>query len=259
MSIALHLSKEDSRMESSIGTIHSIETCGTVDGPGIRFVIFMQGCNLRCLYCHNPDTWNKSNGTTYTAKELFSEIIKYESYMRLSNGGVTVTGGEPLLQAEFLIELFMICKAHGIHTAIDTSGSILNDHVKVLLEWTDLIILDIKHFDSEQYNYITGAKLQDTLDFLEYTNDIQKRIWVRYVLVPQLTDQLDSISKLSKHLIHIKNLERIEILPFHKMGEYKWEGLKVPYSLIDTQVPTENDLLKVLEAFYTDHRSVFIV
>lgn len=246
-------------MEGNIGKVHSIETCGTVDGPGIRFVVFMQGCNLRCLYCHNPDTWDKNSGMNYTAKDLFNEIIKYDSYMRLSNGGVTITGGEPLLQAEFLIELFMMCKAHGIHTAIDTAGTVINDSVKILLEWTDLVILDIKHFDPEQYKQLTGGNLQNTLDFLHYVNDIQKRLWIRYVLVPQLTDQLDSISKLSKHLSHMKTVERIEILPFHKMGEYKWEGLEIPYQLANIPEPTESELLRVLEIFYTDHRSVFIV
>lgn len=246
-------------MDSCVGKVHSIETCGTVDGPGIRFVVFMQGCNLRCLYCHNPDTWSKTSGTSYTAKELFKEVIKYEAYMRLSKGGITVTGGEPLLQTEFLIELFMMCKSHGIHTALDTSGSIINDQVKVLLEWTDLVILDIKNFDKDHYQFLTGAKLQDTLDFLNYINTIQKRIWIRYVLVPQLTDQLDSISDLSKHLSRFKGIERIEILPFHKMGEYKWEDLEVPYTLYDTPIPTESELLKVLEVFYRDHRSVFIV
>ena len=246
-------------MEGNIGKVHSIETCGTVDGPGVRFVVFMQGCNLRCLYCHNPDTWNKSRGTSYTAKELFNEVIKYESYMRLSNGGITVTGGEPLLQAEFLIELFMMCKAHGIHTALDTAGTVLNDQIKILLEWTDLIILDIKHFDPSNYKKVTGGNLIDTINFLDYVSDLKKRIWIRYVFVPGLTDQLDSIANLSKYLTRINGLERIEVLPFHKMGEYKWEGLKLPYTLTDTPIPKESELLKVLEVFSTEHSSVFIV
>jgi pyruvate formate lyase activating enzyme len=246
-------------MESNTLKVHSIETCGTVDGPGIRFVVFMQGCNLRCLYCHNPDTWSKSKGTSYTAKELFNEAIKYESYMRLSNGGITVTGGEPLLQAEFLVEFFMMCKAHGIHTALDTAGTLLNDSIKILLEWTDLIILDIKHFDPTHYKKVTGGNLKDTINFLNYVSDLQKRIWIRYVFVPGLTDQPDSMSKLSKHLTHINGVERIEILPFHKMGEYKWEGMKTPYTLEDTPIPTEDELLKALEIFSVDHNSVFIV
>ncbi|PKM93984.1 MAG: pyruvate formate-lyase 1-activating enzyme [Firmicutes bacterium HGW-Firmicutes-1] len=246
-------------MEDILGKIHSIETCGTLDGPGIRFVVFMQGCNLRCQYCHNPDTWDTTSGTIYTPTDLFKEILNYESYMRFSNGGITVTGGEPLLQIDFLIQLFMLCKEHGIHTVLDTAGSIFNDKVKILLEWTDLVILDIKSFDKVQYLNLTGAKLQPTIEFIDYTNTIQKSIWIRYVLVPNLTDDLSIISDLSKFLGSHKYIEKIEVLPFHKLGEYKWEALNLPYTLLDTSVPTESDLLKVLEAFYKYNRNVVIV
>ncbi|PKM49677.1 MAG: pyruvate formate-lyase 1-activating enzyme [Firmicutes bacterium HGW-Firmicutes-7] len=246
-------------MDKIIGNVHSIETCGTLDGPGIRFVVFMQGCNLRCRYCHNPDTWNTDGGTLYTPRDLFNEIVKYESYMRFSNGGLTITGGEPLLQADFLIELFMLCKEHGIHTALDTSGSIFNDQTRILLEWTDLVIIDIKNFDKLQYKDLTGFDLQPTLNFLDYVNTLQKRIWVRYVLVPDLTDDLAIISDLSKFISLHRNVERIEVLPFHKMGEYKWETLNLPYTLQDTKIPTEAELLKVLEVFYKHNRNVIIV
>lgn len=246
-------------MEQIFGKVHSIETCGTLDGPGIRFVVFMQGCNLRCQYCHNPDTWNTAGGTTYTAKDLLKEVVKYESYMRFSNGGITITGGEPLLQIDFLIELFMLCRELGLHTALDTSGSIFNDKTKILLEWTDLVILDIKSFDNDQYLALTGVNLQPTIDFVNYANTIQKKIWVRYVLVPNLTDDLVSIANLSKFLGTLEHVERIEVLPFHKMGEYKWEALNLPYTLQNTKIPTEGELLKVLEVFYRYNRNVIIV
>lgn len=246
-------------MENTLGKIHSIENCGTIDGPGIRFVVSMQGCNMTCTYCQNPDTWDPSVGTTYTAKDLFIEAQKYESYMHFSNGGVTVTGGEPLLQPEFLIEFFMLCKTHDIHTALVTSGSILNDQIKILLEWTDLIILDIKSYDKEAYHLITGGEQDKVFAFLDYVNMIQKRIWIRFVYVPHLTDNLVSISELSKYLSKIKGVERIEILPFRKINEHIWKDLGKDYALFDTPTPTESELLKVLEVFYRDHRSVFIV
>lgn len=236
-------------MAANIGKIHSIETCGTVDGPGIRFVIFMQGCPLRCQYCHNPDTWNINGGQPYTVNELFNEIIKYKSYMRFSNGGVTVTGGEPLLQADFITELFKKCKANGIHTAVDTSGYVFNNQVKELLALTDLVILDIKNYDEEQYKFITGVNLAPTLSFLEYLHTMSKKAWIRYVLVPGLTDNLSTIKELAIHLSDKDNIERIEVLPFHKMGEYKWETLEIDYKLKKTSEPSPELVEQVINIF----------
>lgn len=236
-------------MSDIIGRIHSYETCGTVDGPGIRFVVFMQGCPLRCQYCHNPDTWNMSDGSTHTPQDVYNEMVKYKSYMKFSNGGITVTGGEPLLQAQFVTELFKLCKADGIHTAIDTSGFIFNDQVKSLLDLTDLVLLDVKHFDPEQYKIVTGAALKPTLDFLDYLGKINKPAWIRYVLVPGLTDQLPSIEALAKHLGQYKNIEKIEVLPFHKMGEYKWKTLNLDYKLSDVNEPTQELREEVIKTF----------
>lgn len=245
-------------MSQIFGKVHSIETCGTVDGPGIRFVLFMQGCPLRCQYCHNPDTWKMSDGKDYSAQEMFQELIKYKSYMQFSKGGVTVTGGEPLLQATYLISLFELCKENGIHTAIDTSGYILNESVKKLLSMTDLVILDIKNFDPLRYQEVTGVELEPTIRFLDYLQSIEKSTWIRYVLVPGLTDEVKSITALAKHLSTFNNIEKIEVLPFHKMGEYKWKELDIPYKLTDTNEPSEIDLLEVVNIFRSFNPDVLI-
>ena len=217
--------------------IHSIETCGTVDGPGIRTVIFFQGCPLRCQYCHNPDSWNPQDGTLNDIDDLFTEIQKYQNFMRFSNGGVTLTGGEPLLQTQAAAQLLKKCKQAGIHTALDTSGFIFNDQVKQLLQDVDLVLLDIKNFDPNQYQHITGVKLDRTLQFLEYLTENNIETWIRYVLVPNLTDNYPAIEALSQHLSPRQNISRIEVLPFHKIGEYKWSEMGLAYQLTDTPAP----------------------
>ncbi|GMQ60813.1 pyruvate formate-lyase-activating protein [Vallitalea maricola] len=231
---------------SVIGKIHSIETCGTVDGPGIRFVIFMQGCPLRCKYCHNPDTWKLGDGEEKTVEELILEIKKYKSYMKFSGGGVTVTGGEPLLQGKFVTELFKRCKEEGIHTAVDTSGYIFNDTTKEVLDYTDLVLLDIKCYDSDRYKYITGVSLDPTISFMNYLGELNKPVWIRYVLVPGLSDNEEHIKNLSIFLSNFNNIERIELLPFHKMGEFKWEELGYTYELGDTKEPTKEEVIKAM-------------
>lgn len=222
---------------ATIGRIHSIESCGTVDGPGIRFVVFMQGCPLRCQYCHNPDTWKFNEGKEMTVKELMHEVVKYKSYMKFSNGGITITGGEPLMQLDFVEELISACKSEGIHTAIDTSGYVFNEKAKQIIDEVDLVLLDIKHSDPEQYKVITGAKLQPTLDFLDYLGSAGKPVWIRYVLVPTLSDQPEAIEQLAVILSNYSNIEKIELLPFHKMGEYKWASLGLEYQLSDVDEP----------------------
>ena len=242
-------------MDKSFANVHSIQTCGTVDGPGIRFVIFMQGCCLRCKYCHNPDTWSLNTQKTYSVEALLTEILKYKSYMDFSNGGITVSGGEPLLQSEFLSVLFKKCKSLNIHTAIDTSGYVFNETVKDLLVNTDLVLLDIKNFDSKQYKYITGVELEPTLNFLNYLKSVNKPVWIRYVLVPDLSDNLDSIHRLSFYLKDFSNIQRIEILPFHKLGEYKWENLGLNYTLSETEPPDNaliNSVLNIFQAYNTN-------
>ncbi len=233
----------------TIGRVHSLESFGTVDGPGIRFVVFLQGCPLRCKFCHNPDTWEVNKGTIYTPEELTKEILIYKSYMDFSGGGVTFTGGEPLLQAQFILEVCRLLKPHGITVAIDTSGYIWNDTVKELLEYTDLVLLDIKNYDPIVYREVTGVKLDPTLKLLDYLRDHHISVWVRYVLVPGLTDNLESVKKLSEHLDQYPNVAKIELLAFHKMGEYKWKELGLNYTLGDTKEPDKALLQEVKEIF----------
>ena len=224
---------------STIGRIHSVESFGTVDGPGIRFVVFMQGCVLRCQFCHNPDTWDTSKGTEYTSDQLMDEIVKYKSYIAFSGGGVTFTGGEPLLQPEFILEVCKKCKEQGISVAIDTSGFIWNDVVKEVLEYADVVLLDIKNYNPLVYKTITGVSLAPTLQFLDYLKEKNIDTWVRYVLVPELTDNLDSVKELSDYLDNYPNVSKIELLAFHKMGEYKWKELSLEYKLYDTKEPSK--------------------
>lgn len=241
---------------SITGRIHSLESFGTVDGPGIRFVVFLQGCPLRCQFCHNPDTWELHKGTEYTAEQLTEEILKYKSYMDFSGGGVTFTGGEPLLQAEFILEVCKLLKAHKISIAIDTSGFIWNDFVKEVLEYTDIVLLDIKNYDPLVYKRVTGVSLSPTLKLLDYLKEKNIRAWIRYVLVPNLTDNLGSVRRLSEHLDHYPNVEKIELLGFHKMGEFKWKELGLDYKLSDTPEPSRELLLEVKAIFESNGKTV---
>ena len=216
------------------GRIHSIETCGTVDGPGIRYVIFTQGCPLRCLYCHNPDCRHPEDGREVTVDELIVDIQKYRSYMNSSGGGVTITGGEPLMQPEFITDIFRRCQELGIHTTLDTSGYVNLATAKPVLDYVDLVLLDIKSFDKKTYHQVTSVCIEPTLNFARYLSEINKSAWIRFVLVPNLTDSPQNIQNLAKFIAGLNNVERVEILPFHKMGEYKWEQLGYDYQLRDT-------------------------
>jgi pyruvate formate lyase activating enzyme len=234
---------------SVTGRIHSIESCGTVDGPGIRFVIFTQGCPLRCLYCHNPDSRCIREGQEVTVDELMTQIPKYRSYMRFSGGGVTITGGEPLMQPEFVREIFRRCQDQGIHTALDTSGYVNLDVAKPVLDHADLVLLDIKSFDPKIYFKITNVSLEPTLAFAQYLSEIQKPTWIRFVLVPNLSDNLESIEGLAQFVSSLGNVENVEVLPFHKMGEYKWQQLGYDYQLKDTPSPTPQQVQQVMDIF----------
>ncbi len=225
------------------GRIHSTETFGTVDGPGIRFVVFMQGCTLKCKYCHNRDTWNVKTGTSTTVSELVKQILKYKSYIENSNGGVTVSGGEPLLQAEFVTELFKELKNKNIHTALDTSGSIpLSDEIKELLKYTDLVLLDIKHIDPEKCVNLTGFTNKNTLEFAKYLSNINLPVWIRQVLIPGYTDDKFDLIKLKNFLSNLNNVEKIELLPYHELGKFKWKELGENYELEGVPVPTQMDI-----------------
>ena len=231
------------------GKVHSVETCGTLDGPGLRYVIFLQGCPLRCQYCHNPDTWKLGDGRKATVNDLMEDINKYKSFMKFSGGRITVSGGEPLLQPSFVEELFKRCKEEGIHTTIDASGCIMNSETKKVMEYTDLVLLDIKSYNPAKYKEVTGVSVTPTLEFAKYLSSINKPMWVRYVLVPGLTDDLDEIEELALFLSKLTNIERVEILPFHKMGEYKWEELGYEYRLKNTEPPTDESVSKAKEIF----------
>lgn len=229
--------------------IHSIETGGTVDGPGIRYIVFFQGCPLRCLYCHNPDTWKMEEGKDYELYELFNDIKKYTTFMKFSGGGITASGGEPLMQAEFVKELFKLCRQSNISTALDTSGSILNDKVKEVLEYTDIVLLDIKQFDRTGFKSLTSKEPDTTLSFAEYIAEKNICVWLRYVLVPGLTDNIAQISEMADYVKKLGNVERVDILPFHKMGEYKWKELGYDYKLWNTREPSEELIEKVKIVF----------
>ena len=222
-----------------VGRIHSVETGGTVDGPGIRYVIFFQGCPLRCLYCHNPDTREPDKGKEISVNELVADIKKYESYRKYSGGGVTISGGEPLLQPTFLLELLKEIKKEGIHTALDTSGYAKLDSVKEIFDYTDLVLLDIKSINPKTFQKVTSVDIEPTLNLAKYLDSKNIKMWIRYVVVPGLTDSLKDAEDLATYLTSFKNIDRIEILPFHKMGEYKWEALGYKYELKDTPEPSE--------------------
>lgn len=216
----------------------------------------MQGCPLRCQFCHNPDTWDVDKGTEYTPEKLADIIFSYQSFMEFSGGGVTFTGGEPLLQAEFILETAKLLKKKKISVAIDTSGFVWNEFVKQLLEFTDIVLLDIKNFDPDVYKTITGVSLTPTLQLLKYLRDQNISTWVRYVLVPGLSDNLNSIEKLSGYLDQYPNVSRIELLGFHKMGEYKWKELGLDFQLSATPEPDRELLEKVKEIFESNGKAV---
>ncbi|MCJ2542536.1 pyruvate formate-lyase-activating protein [Thermostichus vulcanus] len=229
------------------GRIHSIETCGTVDGPGIRFVIFTQGCPLRCLYCHNPDCRDPHDGKAVTVEELMSEVRKYKPYLR--KGGVTITGGEPLMQPHFVAEILRRCHELGLHTALDTSGFVELEAAKSVLEHTDLVLLDIKSFLPDLYREVTHVPLEPTLIFARHLAQINKPTWIRFVLVPGLTDPEENVKGLAQFVATLSNVERVEVLPFHKMGEYKWQQLGLPYLLKDVEPPSPEQVAKVVQIF----------
>lgn len=231
------------------GRIHSVETCGTVDGPGIRFVIFTQGCLLRCQYCHNPDTRDLTGGQLITVDELIKEIERYRAYMRASGGGVTISGGEPLLQPEFVREIFRRCQLLGIHTTLDTSGFPDFKRSQPVLDHTDLVLLDIKSFDPHTYHRLTSVSIEPTLHFAGYLSSLGKPMWVRFVLVPGLTDDVDNIVGVAKFVKSLKSVEKVEVLPFHQMGQYKWEAMGYDYPLKETPTPTPAKVQQAVDIF----------
>lgn len=227
------------------GMIHSIETFGTVDGPGVRYVVFVKGCPMRCQYCHNPDTWEMAGGTKMSTDEILEDYEKYKPFLR--GGGLTVTGGEPLVQIDFLIELFEKAKEKGIHTCLDTSGIMFRRNVPEtyekyvrLMKSTDLIMLDIKHIDPEEHIKLTSQPCENIFDFLKFLDEQEKEIWIRHVLVPGITLVPEYLERLGRFIAQFKHIKALDVLPYHDMGKEKYKKLGIDYVLKDV-VPVEKE------------------
>ena len=227
--------------------IHSIETFATLDGPGVRYLIFLQGCPLRCIYCHNPDTWTSKTDDVRSVDEVMEDVRKYRSF--ISSGGVTLSGGEPLLQSEFCGEIVDACKKEDIHVAIDTSGAIPLEGCKYSVENADLLLLDIKSVDDEILKEITGTEKNYALQYLELREKLGKPVWIRQVIVPNLTMETEYLNRLADFLQDFNCIENVELLPFHKLGEYKWNSLGKKFVLADTPIPTAEEIEQAILIF----------
>ena len=228
----------------AIGYVHSTESFGAVDGPGIRFVFFLSGCRFRCKYCHNPDTWSFNSGEVFSPQDAVATALKYKNYIK--NGGVTFSGGEPLEQIDFIIETSRLLKENGIHVAVDTTGFTFNKNDQIslakhteLIKYVDLFLLDIKHIDDDAHVKITGQSNKNTLDFLSFINANGKKSWIRYVVCPTLSDDLASAKKLKDYINGFKFIDKVEVIPYHTLGKYKYQKLNIPYSLEGVLPPDE--------------------
>ena len=240
------------------GNIHSCESFGLVDGPGVRYVVFFQGCPMQCKFCQNRDTWAPDAGCQhYTSEELLKKALRCRPYWG-ETGGITVSGGEPLLQIDFLIEFFKAAKAEGVHTAIDTSGVLFRRTDSYLQKFedlmgdTDLILLDIKEINDERHRILTGHSNKNILDMARYLSEIGKPVWIRHVLVPQYSDFDEDLQALHEFLSPMKNVERVEVLPYHTLGQFKWETLGVPYPLLGVEPPTRDRVKNAERILKTD-------
>ncbi len=241
------------------GSVASIETMGLADGPGIRTVVFLNGCRLRCKYCHNPEMQEMMD-LNITPSELCEKIIRNKPYFKRNSGGVTFSGGEPLLQKEFLIECFKILKKENIHIALDTSG-VGNGNYEEILSYVDLVLLDIKHVTSEGYLYITGHSINDSLKFIDILNKLNKKVWIRQVIVPSIMDNDEYIDKLANTLLKIKNIEKVDFLPYHKLGEPKYKKLKkeIPFKNIEVMDKAKcDDLYNEFLKKYREKGGIFV-
>ncbi len=228
--------------------VHSLESFGSVDGPGVRFCVFLQGCPMRCKYCHNPETWEGRGGTEYSAEELLARALRYKSYWG-ADGGITVSGGEPLLQLDALTEFFRLAKQNGVHTTIDTSGATFRpddpDYLArfdALLSVTDLVMLDLKLYDREGHRELTGMDNENILALARYLSEHGKPMWIRHVLVPGITDAEEDLTNLAAFIGTLKTVEKIEVLPYHTLGAFKWENLGIPYALPGVKTPTAEEV-----------------
>jgi pyruvate formate-lyase 1-activating enzyme len=234
------------------GRIHSVESFGSADGPGVRYIVFLKGCNMRCQYCHNPDTWAKDGGELMTPEEVLKKALRYKTYWK-EKGGITVSGGEALLQIDFVTELFRLAKEKGVNTCLDTSGNpfSLEEPFKSkfdeLMKYTDLFMLDIKHMDDAAHRKLTGQTNQNILEMAAYLSDHGKAMWIRHVLVPGITTEEDELYRLRNFLDTLKTVERVEVLPYHTLGVFKWKELGIPYQLEGVDPPTKEQIDRAKE------------
>ena len=242
-----------------VGAIHSIESFGSVDGPGVRYILFLHGCPLRCKYCHNPDTWANSKETMeMTPQEALEKALKYKTYWG-NEGGITISGGEPLLQIDFLIELFKLAKKEGVNTCIDTSGANFTreepffSKFNELMKYTDLLLLDIKHIDNEKHKELTGKPNTNILDMAKYLSDINKSVWIRHVLVPGISDVDEYLIELDKFISSLNNVKKVEVLPYHTLGTFKWEELNIPYQLEGVNPPSQERVDNANKLLHVDN------
>lgn len=234
------------------GRIHSVESFGSADGPGVRYIVFLKGCNMRCQYCHNPDTWAKDGGELMTPEEVLKKALRYKTYWK-EKGGITVSGGEALLQIDFVTELFRLAKEKGVNTCLDTSGNpfSLEEPFKSkfdeLMKYTDLFMLDIKHMDDAAHRKLTGQTNQNILEMAAYLSDHGKAMWIRHVLVPGITTEEDELYRLRSFLDTLKTVERVEVLPYHTLGVFKWKELGIPYQLEGVDPPIKEQIDRAKE------------
>ena len=242
----------------TIGRIHSIESFGSVDGPGVRYIYFLHGCPLRCQFCHNPDTWANAKATMeLTPQEALDRAIKYKSYWG-HDGGITISGGEPLLQIDFITELFKLAKKEGVNTCIDTSGANFTreepffSKFNELMKYTDLLLVDIKHINDEEHIKLTGKSNKNILDMAKYLSEIDQPVWIRHVLVPGISDKDEYLIELDKFINSLNNVKKVEVLPYHTLGTFKWEELNIPYQLEGVNPPTQDRIDNANKLLHTE-------
>jgi pyruvate formate lyase activating enzyme len=246
------------QQSETIGYISKLESFGLVDGPGVRFVVFLQGCPMRCRYCHNPETWSLTGGEAYTPRQLFDRVYRYRNYWK-NNGGITVSGGEPLLQIDFLIEFFRLAHKKGIHTALDTSGGSFSQDPEYLkkfdelMKYTNLVILDLKEIRPEEHLKLTGRPNAPILAMARYLSEKKIPLWIRHVLVPGLTDDEQSLRDLDAFIQTLQTVERVEILPYHNFAIAKWKSLGIPYTLEDAETPSPEAVQHAEELLHIQH------
>ena len=243
-----------------LGNIHSIETFGSADAPGVRYLIFLKGCNMRCKYCHNPDTWAKNRGGNESAEEILQQALRYKRYWG-KKGGITVSGGEALLQIDFVTELFTLAKEKGVNTCLDTAGNPFTreepfySKFEKLMEVTDLFMLDIKEIDEDEHKQLTGQTNKNILDMATCLSDHGKAMWIRHVLVPGITDDDGQVHRLRAFIDTLKTVERVEILPYHTLGVFKWKELGIPYALEEVEPPTKEQVEHAREIIIPGYKS----